>query len=98
MIANLRPLAPTAVLTLLIVYFTTSALTGERGLLGDHRREAAMAARTADLARLQAQRVELEQRAKLLSDSRLSADLLEERSRALLGFADPRDYVIRLKP
>jgi cell division protein FtsB len=26
----------------------------------------------------------------------LSKDLLDERARALLGFADPRDYVIRI--
>jgi len=25
----------------------------------------------------------------------LSADLLEERARSLLGYADPKDYVIR---
>jgi cell division protein FtsB len=37
-------------------------------------------------------------RARLLRDSSLSADLLEERARSLLGFADPRDYVIRMKP
>ena len=27
---------------------------------------------------------------------RLSRDLLEERARAVLGFADPRDYVVRV--
>ena len=37
-------------------------------------------------------------RARLLRDTSLSADLLEERARSLLGFADPRDYVIRMKP
>ena len=30
-------------------------------------------------------------------DTSLSADLLEERARSLLGFADPRDYVIRME-
>jgi len=41
------------------------------------------------------QRQELETRARLLKDESVSADLLDERARALLGFADPRDYVIR---
>jgi cell division protein FtsB len=45
-----------------------------------------------------AQRRDLEIRAQLLRDQSLSADLLEERARSLLGFADPRDYVIRMKP
>ena len=42
-----------------------------------------------------AQREELEVRARLLRDDHLSRDLLDERARSLLGFADPRDYVIR---
>ena len=29
----------------------------------------------------------------LLRDDHLSKDLLEERARVLLGFADPRDYI-----
>jgi len=33
-----------------------------------------------------------------LCNANLSVDHLEERARSLLGFADPRDYVIRLKP
>ena len=31
----------------------------------------------------------------LLGDASLSRDLLDERAREILGFADPRDYVIR---
>ena len=38
----------------------------------------------------------MEQSIRLLSDRDLSRDLLDERARRLLGFADPRDYVIRL--
>ena len=34
-------------------------------------------------------------RARLLRDTSLSRDLLEERARSLLGLSDPRDYVIR---
>ena len=47
---------------------------------------------------MRAERQDLETRARLLRDTSLSADLLEERARSLLGFADPRDYVIRMKP
>ena len=57
-----------------------------------------LAARTLELQQLRAERVRLETRSRLLSDGDLSRDLLEERARAVLGFADPRDYVIRLKP
>ena len=42
------------------------------------------------------QRRDLEVRVRYLRTESLSKDLLEERARAVLGFADPRDYVVRL--
>ncbi len=98
MIARFRPYAPTALFALLIFYFAVNALTGERGLLTDHRREATLAARTLELRQLRTQRLALETRARLLADDDLSRDLLEERARVVLGFSDPRDYVIRATP
>ena len=98
MIALLRPYLPTALLVLLIVYFALSAFTGDRGLLSADQRDETLIAKTKELAQLQRQRQDLETRARLLRDTSLSADLLEERARSLLGFADPRDYVIRMKP
>ena len=98
MFARLRPYLPTAALAFLIVYFGFHAFTGERGLLSSTQRDAALAAKSQELAELRTQRQDLEARAKLLRDSSLSADLLEERARSLLGFTHPNDYVIRLKP
>ena len=98
MFARLRPYLPTAALAFLIVYFGFHAFTGERGLLYSTQRDAALAAKSQELAQLRTQRQDLEARAKLLRDSSLSADLLEERARSLLGFGHPNDYVIRVKP
>ncbi|MDB5418008.1 MAG: septum formation initiator [Phenylobacterium sp.] len=98
MLARLRSYLPTAALALLIVYFAVHAFTGEQGLLSSNLRDETLMAKTRELAALQAQREDLEKRARLLRDTSLSADLLEERARSLLGFADPRDYVIRTKP
>lgn len=98
MLARLRSYLPTAALALLIVYFGFHAFTGERGLLSSTQRDAALEAKSTELAALRTQRQDLETRAKLLRDSSLSADLLEERARSLLGFAHPNDYVIRTKP
>ncbi len=98
MLARLRPFLPTALLALLIVYFASNAFTGDRGLLSSSQRDETLIAKTRELAQLQRQRQDLETRARLLRDTSLSADLLEERARSLLGFADPRDYVIRMKP
>ena len=98
MYARFRPYLPTAILAVLIVYFAVQALIGDRGLLTSRQRSAELTQRTTELKQLHAQRMDLEVRAKLLRDTSLSADLLEERARSLLGFADPRDYVIRTKP
>ena len=96
MLHRLRPYIPTALFALLIFYFGYQALTGDRGLLTRPQRHAALAARTQELKRLQAREAELETRVRLLGDASLSRDLLDERAREILGFADPRDYVIRI--
>ena len=98
MFARLRSYLPTAALALLIAYFAIHAFTGEQGLLSSNQRDEALLAKRRELAALRAQREDLEKRAYLLRDTSLSADLLEERARSLLGFADPKDYVIRTKP
>lgn len=97
MLASLRPYLSTAFLALLIFYFGFHAFTGDAGLLQSDKRDATLIAKTQELKRLAAERHDLEVRAQLLRDESLSADLLEERARSLLGFADPRDYVIRVK-
>ena len=93
-----RPFLPTILLVLLIAYFTASAFTGARGLLLSNERDETLVAKTRELAQVRAERQDLEMRARLLRDTSLSRDLLEERARSLLGFADPRDYVIHMKP
>ncbi|HEY8617984.1 septum formation initiator family protein [Phenylobacterium sp.] len=98
MFARFRPYLPTAALAFLIFYFGFHAFTGEGGLLQSDKRDAALVAKTQELERLRDQRQDLEMRAQLMRDTSLSRDLLEERARSLLGFADPRDYVIRVKP
>ncbi|MDB5435165.1 MAG: septum formation initiator [Phenylobacterium sp.] len=98
MLARLRSYLPTAALAFLIFYFGFHAFTGDRGILTSNQRDETLTAKTRELAQVRGERQDLETRARLLRDTSLSADLLEERARSLLGFADPRDYVIRMKP
>ena len=97
MLTRLRPFAFTAAVAGLIVYFGVQGMTGDRGLLGGEQRQQLLTQREAELKLVSARRADLEARAELLKDDHLSADLLEERARSLLGFADPRDYVIRIR-
>ncbi|MGA0600645.1 FtsB family cell division protein [Caulobacter sp. KR2-114] len=95
MLSRLQTYIPTALLAILIFYFAFHALTGDRGLLLSRQRETTLAEKQAELKALHAERMDLEARARFLRDESLSADLLEERAHVLLGFTDPRDYVIR---
>ena len=98
MFARFRPYLTAAVLAFLILYFGVQALTGDRGLLSLSQRNELLITRRAELARVEAQQHDLEARAQLLRDGAISRDLVEERARYLLGFSDPRDYVIHTKP
>lgn len=93
---RMKPYFPSAILLLLVVYLGVQALTGQRGLLSGHERDSLMVRREAQLAGIMEQRRDLEVRVRYLRTDSLSRDLLEERARAVLGFADPRDYVIRV--
>ncbi len=93
---RMKPYFPSAILLLLVVYLGVQALTGQRGLLSGHERESMLVWREAQLADIMEQRRDLEVRVRYLRTDSLSRDLLEERARAVLGFADPRDYVIRV--
>lgn len=93
---QMKPYLPTVLLLLLVAYLGVQALTGERGLLSGGERDALLVQRQSQLARLTEQRQDLEVRVRYLRTDSLSKDLLEERARAVIGFADPRDYVVRL--
>jgi cell division protein FtsB len=81
-------------LALLIAYLGVQSLTGERGLLAAGERDATLAAREQQLAQLNDRKADLEGRVRYLRTSSLSKDLLEERARTVIGFSDPRDYLI----
>jgi cell division protein FtsB len=91
------PCRLSAFLLLLVVYLGVQALTGERGLLSGAARDERLVVREGQLATLVAQLADLEVRVRFLRSESLSRDLLEERARAVLGFSDPRDYVIQIR-
>ncbi len=92
---NIRPYVPAALIAGLIFYFGINALTGDRGLLTHARRDAVLAQRERELASLRRRHADLAARIKLMSETNLSRDYLEERAQTMLGYSDPRDYVIR---
>ncbi len=93
---RMKPYFSSALLALMCVYLGVQALTGDRGLLGGQSRSLLLAERESQLAELTERRADMEVRVRYLRTDHLSRDLLEERAMAVLGFADPRDYVIRV--
>lgn len=91
---RMKPYTLSACLLLMVVYLGVQALTGQRGLLSGGQRDAVLNARETQLNHIVAERSDLEVRVRYLRSDSLSRDLLEERARAVIGFADPRDYVI----
>ncbi|WP_339914572.1 septum formation initiator family protein [uncultured Brevundimonas sp.] len=90
----MKPYTLSALLLLMVAYLGVQALTGQRGLLSGGQRDALLQAREEQLDHILAERGDLEVRVRYLRTDSLSRDLLEERARAVIGFADPRDYVI----
>jgi cell division protein FtsB len=75
-------------MALLIGYFMFHALVGDRGLLNAHSRSKLLAARKLELAAAVRERQDLERQTQLMRIGSVSADLVEERARAMLGYSD----------
>ncbi len=82
---------------LLIGYFGANAYSGNYGLTARATLEQQVAALSAELTEAKAERERWERRVALLKSDGLDPDMLDERARALLGFADPRDVVMLRK-
>jgi len=81
---------------LLIGYFGINAFTGHLGLRAKQDLDQQIRELTAERDRLREERTTWEHRVKLLRSEGLDADLLDERARAMLDYADPRDISLML--
>ena len=79
-------------------YFAVNAFTGNHGLRAQQEIEQQLARMQTELAQVKAERAVWERRVSLLRSDKIDPDMLDERARALLGFADPRDVTLLLAP
>jgi cell division protein FtsB len=93
----LHALALYAIAALLIGYFGVNAYTGQRGLIAKQDLDQEIGQLSAELAAVRAERAVWERRVSLLKPDNLDPDLLDERARALLNLANPRDLTLMLK-
>ena len=82
---------------LLIGYFWVNAYSGKHGLRAKQDLDLQIAQLTVEATGLKAERATWERRVALLKSGTLDPDMLDERARALLDYADPRDVMQRLK-
>jgi len=83
---------------LFIGYFAVNAFTGNHGLRAQADLDQQMATMQGDLTHLKAERALWERRMALLRSDRIDPDMLDERARALLGLAGPRDLTLLIHP
>jgi cell division protein FtsB len=81
---------------LLIGYFGVNAYTGNHGLKARQDLDQQIGQFTLELANLKAERSTWERRVSLLRSESLDPDMLDERTRALLDYTDPRDLTLQL--
>src|SRR3979490_419289 len=81
-----------------IGYFGVNAYTGKYGLNARQELDSEIVALTSELARLKRERAEGEQRVSLLRSDRGDPDMLDERARYQLDYANPRDLVRIVNP
>jgi cell division protein FtsB len=82
---------------LLIGYFGVNAYTGNHGLKARQNLDQQIAQLSLELAALKAERTTWERRVSLLRSDSLDPDMLDERARALLDYAHPRDLTLQIK-
>ena len=82
---------------LLIGYFGVNAYSGNRGLRAKQDLDQQIAQLSGELAGLRAERGTWERRVLLLRPDSIDPDMLDERARALLNYADPRELTLRIR-
>src|SRR3979409_2237784 len=82
----------------MVGYFGVNAYTGKYGLNARQELDSEIVALTSERARVKGERPEGEQRVSLLRSDRVDPDMLDERARYQLDYANPRDLVRTVGP
>jgi cell division protein FtsB len=77
----------------IIGYFGINAYTGRYGLNAQQELDQEIVSLNSELVRLKHERAEGEQRVSLLRSQKLDPDMLDERARYQLDYANPHDVV-----
>ena len=93
----LNTLALYTIAALVIGYFGVNAYTGSRGLKARQDLDLQITQLTGELRRPQGRAHHLGAPRRSAQSDRLDPDMLDERARALLDYADPRDLILPIR-
>jgi cell division protein FtsB len=93
----LNTLALYSVAALVIGYFGVNAYTGNHGLHAKQDLDQQIEQLDTELTALRTERSVWKRRVSLLKPESIEIDMLDERARALLNYADPRELTLRLE-
>jgi cell division protein FtsB len=82
----------------LVGYFGWNVVQGNHGLVAYAQRQQMLAQAQADQVQTQADKDALDRRVSALRSRHLDADMLDERSRAMLNLANPNDIIVSYGP
>jgi cell division protein FtsB len=82
----------------IVGYFGINAYTGKYGLNARQELDQEIIALTSELVRLKQERAEGEKRVSLLRSDRVDPDMLDERARFQLDYANPHDLIRISRP
>jgi cell division protein FtsB len=93
----LNALALYVIAALVIGYFGVNAYSGNHGLRAKQDLDQQIAELSDELGSLKYERAGWERRVLLLKPESIDPDMLDERARVLLNYADPRELTLRRK-
>jgi cell division protein FtsB len=93
----LNALALYIIAALVIGYFGVNAYSGNHGLRAKQDLDQQIAELSEELGGLKSERAGWERRVLLLKPESIDPDMLDERARVLLNYADPRELTLRRK-
>jgi cell division protein FtsB len=93
----LNALALYIIAALVIGYFGVNAYSGNHGLRAKQDLDQQIAELSEEFGNLKSERAGWERRVLLLKPESIDPDMLDERARVLLNYADPRELTLRRK-
>lgn len=87
-----------AIIFLMLLYFVFHSIYGRRGIIAYFKLQSELEDSHIKLEQLRTERLEIENRTKLLRPGSLDKDMLDEKIRNVLGLSEPKEKIFKARP